>query len=136
MTVVPEASRQEHNNRKISDTDDNFHRTLIHRAESPDGGIKSSYDEYDARRQTPANHTPSNIQVENSDVSAIMGTRRVDPDDRLLPQQQQVINDHKKPPTQSETNDCDTSLIKPSNVKLQCSTASVTAGAEVQQQNE
>jgi len=136
MTVVPEASRQDYNNRKISDTDDNFRRTLIHRAESPGGDIKSSDDEYDARRQTPVNHTPSNIQVENSDVSAIMGTRRVDPDDRLLPQQQQAINDHKKPSTQSEMNDCDTGLVKPSNVKLQSSTASVTADAEVQPQNE
>jgi len=132
MTVVPETSRQEHNNRKISDTDDDIRRTPVRRAESPGGGIKSPDDEYDARRQTPANHTPSNIPVENSDGSAILGTRHVDPDDRILPQQQQVINDHKKSPPQSEISDCDTGLVKPANVKLQ----HTTAGAEVQPQNE
>ncbi|XP_029345202.1 uncharacterized protein LOC100570214 isoform X1 [Acyrthosiphon pisum] len=124
MTVVPETSRQEHNNRKISDIDDDIRRIPIRRSESPDGGIKPPDDEYDARRQTPANHTPSNIPVENSDGSAKLGTQHVDPDDRLLPQQQQVINDHKKSPTQSEMNDSDTGLVKPTN------------GAEVQPQND
>ncbi|XP_060880720.1 uncharacterized protein LOC132952439 isoform X2 [Metopolophium dirhodum] len=132
MTVVPETSRQEHNNRKISDIDYDIRRTPIRRAESPGGGIKSSDEEYDARRQTPANHTPSNIPVENPGGSAILGTRLVDPDDRLLPQQQQVISDQKKSPTQSEMNDFDTDLVKPASVKQQCS----TAGAEVQPQND
>ncbi|CAI6368853.1 unnamed protein product [Macrosiphum euphorbiae] len=132
MTVVPESSRQEHNNRKISDIDDDIRRPPIRRAESPGGGIKSPENEYDARRLTPANQTPSNIPVESSDGSAILGTRLVDPDDRLLPQQQQVVNDHKKSPAQSEMNDIDTELVKPANVKLQCS----TAGAEVQPQND
>jgi len=126
MTVVPETNRQEHN-RKISDTDDDIRRNSIRRSESPGGGIKSLDDEYDTRHQTPVNHTPSNIPVENSDGSAILETRLVDPDDRLLEQEQQVINDHKKSPTQSELSDCDTGLVKSANVK---------AGVEVQPQNE
>lgn len=126
MTVVPETNRQEHN-RKISGTDDDIRRNHIRRSESPSGGIKSTDDNGDTRRQTPANHTPSNIPVENSDGSAILGTRLVDPDDRLLAQEQQVINDHKKSPTQSEMNDCDTGLVKPANVKTD---------VEVQPQNE
>jgi len=132
MTVVPETNRQEHNNRKISDIDYDIRRTPIRHEESPGGGIKSPDEEYDARRQTPANHTPSNIPNENSGGSAILGTRLVDPDDRLRPQQQQVISDQQKSPTQSEMNDCDTTLVQPANVKQQCS----TAGAEVQPQNE
>jgi len=136
MTVVPEISRQEHNSRRMSDADDDPLHTLIRPMDNSHGGdneTKSSDGEYDdARRQTPVNRTSSSIPIEDG---AIMGTRRVNHDDRL-PQQQQVIDNHKQSTTQSE-NYSDVGLVKPTNVKLQCSTTSVTAsGADTQSQNE
>ncbi|XP_060840965.1 uncharacterized protein LOC132921780 isoform X1 [Rhopalosiphum padi] len=136
MTVVPEISRQEHNSRRMSDADDDPRHTLIRPMDNSHGGdneTKSSDGEYDdARRQTPVNRTSSSIPIEDG---AIMGTRRVNHDDRL-PQQQQVIDNHKQSTTQSE-NYSDVGLVKPTNVKLQCSTTSVTAsGADTQSQND
>ncbi|XP_026810661.1 uncharacterized protein LOC113552145 isoform X2 [Rhopalosiphum maidis] len=135
MTVVPEISRQEHNSSRMSNADDNPQHTLIRPMDNSRGGddeTKSSDGEYDdARRQTPVNRTSSNIPIEGS---AIMGTRRVNHDDRL-PQQQQVIDNHKQSTTQSE-NYSNVDLVKPTNLKLQCSTTSVTAGADTQSQNE
>ncbi|XP_026810660.1 uncharacterized protein LOC113552145 isoform X1 [Rhopalosiphum maidis] len=135
MTVVPEISRQEHNSSRMSNADDNPQHTLIRPMDNSRGGddeTKSSDGEYDdARRQTPVNRTSSNIPIEGS---AIMGTRRVNHDDRL-PQQQQVIDNHKQSTTQSE-NYSNVDLVKPTNLKLQCSTTSVTAGADTQSQND
>ncbi|XP_025200422.1 uncharacterized protein LOC112598232 [Melanaphis sacchari] len=139
MTVVPEISRQEHDNKRMSDADDDSHRTFIcpvDNSSENDNGTKSWDTEFDVRRQTLANRTSSNIPAEKADSGAIMGTRTVNYDDRLLPQQQQVIEDHKQLPTQSE-NYGDSSLIKPANyVKPQCSTTSITSGTDVQSQND
>lgn len=137
VTVVPEISRQEHNNR-MTDIDDDPRRTLIRSMDnSGDGNDErtiSSGDEYDARPQNPANQTSSNILVEKSDVGAIMGTRRINHDDRLLPQQK-VIDDHKQPPMQPEMYS-DAGLVKPANVKLHNTATMSIKGAEVQSQNE
>lgn len=139
MTVVPETNRHEYNNRRIiSDTaDDDSRRTPIRPTESSSDIIKAPDGEHDVgSQQTSANSTSSNIPVEKSDGGAILGTRRVDPDDRLLPQQQLVNNDRKKSLTQSDNADnCDAGLGKPANFKLQ-QYSSTTAGANVQQQNE
>jgi len=136
MTVVPEANRQEHNNRRISVTaDDDPRRTLIRPAEASSDVIKPPDDEYDVGPQTSANSMSSNIPVEKSDGGAILGTRRVDLDDRLLPQQQLVINDRKKSLTQTDNDDRNAGLDKPANFKVQqCSSA--TADANIQLQNE
>lgn len=138
VTVVPEISRQEHNNR-MTDIDDGDRRTLIRSMDnSGDGNDErtiSSDDECDARLLNLANRTSSNILAEKSDVGAIMGTRRVNHDDRLLPQQQ-MIDDHKQPPMQPE-NYSDADSVKPANVKPHnTATMSIITGAEVQSQNE
>ncbi|KAE9526652.1 hypothetical protein AGLY_013300 [Aphis glycines] len=138
VTVVPEISRQEHNNR-MTDIDDDSRRTLIRSMDNSgddnDERTNSSGGElYDARRQTPASRTSSNILVEKSDFGAIMGTRRVNHDDRLLPQQQ-VIDDHKQPPMQPEIYS-DAGLVKPANVKLHNTATTSITSAEVQSQND
>jgi len=134
MTVVPETNSR----RIISGTaDDDPRRTPIRPAESSSDVIKPPDGEHDVGpQQTSANSTSSNIPVDKSDGGAILGTRRVDPDDRLLPQQQLVINDRKKSLTHSDNaDDCDAGLGKPINFKVQ-QYSSTTAGANVQPQNE
>jgi len=136
--MVPEISRQEHNNR-MTDIDDDPRRTLVRSMDNSGDGnderTNSSGDEYDARQQNPANRTSSDIPVEKSDVGTIMGARRVNHDDRLLPQQQ-VIDDHKQPPPMQPEIYSDAGLVKPANVKLHNTATMSIIGAEVQSQNE